>query len=156
MSGWFEDKGHLVRMASIFAAGIVVFLVLQAAFVPPGFGVYGHFRAGALDDNRDPALHPIRFAGRAACEDCHADVVQARAGSRHARIGCEACHGPSAVHAADPAASKGVRPDPRAVCIRCHSASASKPKGFPQVAVAEHAADGPCTACHRPHAPKIS
>ncbi len=156
MSGWFKDKEHLVRMASLFAVGIGAFLVLQYAFVPAGFGRYGHYRPGALDDNRDPAKHPVHYAGRAACEDCHGDVVEARKGSRHERIGCEACHGPSARHASNPTEVKPTRPDPRAVCIRCHSASASRPKAFPQVVVAEHADEGPCTSCHKAHAPKIS
>jgi hypothetical protein len=156
MSGWFKDKEHLVRMASLFAVGIGAFLVLQYVFVPPGFGKYGHYRAGALDDNRDLKRHPIHYAGRAACVDCHADVVEARKGSRHERIGCEACHGPSATHAANPSDARPIKPDPRAVCIRCHSASASRPKAFPQIVVADHADAGPCTSCHKAHAPKIS
>lgn len=156
MSGWFKDKEHLVRMASLFAVGIAAFLVLQHVFVPRGFGLYGHYRAGALDDARNPALHPVHYAGRAACADCHAEVVAARKGSRHEQVGCEACHGPAARHASDPGQVKPTLPDPRAVCIRCHSASASRPKGFPQVVVAEHADSGACTSCHQPHAPKVS
>jgi hypothetical protein len=156
MRGWFKDKEHLVRMASLFAVGIGTFLVLQVVFVPPGFGKYGHYRAGALDDNRDLKLHPIHYAGRAACEDCHGDIVEARKGSRHERIGCEACHGPAAAHAGNPSDVKPIKPDPRAVCLRCHSASASRPKSFPQVVVADHADAGPCTGCHKAHAPKIS
>lgn len=156
MSGWIKDKEHLVRMASLFALGIAAFLVLQFVFVPPGFGKYGHYRAGALDDARDPGLHPLHYAGRAACVDCHGEVVEARKGSRHERIGCEACHGPSARHAASPSEVTPPKPDPRAVCLRCHSASASRPKAFPQVIAADHADAGPCTSCHQPHAPKIS
>jgi hypothetical protein len=156
MSGWFKDKEHLVRMASLFAVGIGAFLVLQYLFVPPGFGQYGHYRAGALADNRDTGRHPLRYAGRAACEGCHVEVVEARKASRHEPIGCEACHGPSAAHASDPADVKPPKPDPRAVCIRCHSASASRPKAFPQVLVEEHAPEGPCTNCHQAHAPKVS
>ena len=156
MSGWFKDKEHLVRMASLFAVGIGVFFVLQYTFVPAGFGQYGHYRAGALDDNRDPVKNPLRYAGRAACEDCHADVVETRKGSRHEQIGCEACHGPAAKHVANPTDVKPAKPDPRAVCIRCHSASASRPKAFPQVIVADHAPEGECTNCHKAHAPKIS
>lgn len=156
MSGWIKDKEHLVRMASLFAVGIGTFLMLQHFFVPPGFGQYGHYRPGALDDNRSLALHPLRHAGRAACVECHADVVEARKGSRHERIGCEACHGPAAAHAANPGEVKPLRPDTRLVCIRCHSASASRPKAFPQVVVGDHAESGPCTACHQAHAPKIS
>ena len=151
MSG--KDGQHLVRMASLFVAGVVVFLVLRYLLVPVGFGVYGHYRAGALDDNR---ARPLQYAGRAACEACHDEVVQARVGSRHARIGCEACHGPGLKHAEAPDAAKPIRPDPRAVCLRCHSASASRPKTFPQVKVAEHSPEGPCTECHKAHAPKIS
>jgi hypothetical protein len=156
MSGWFKDKEHLVRMASLFAVGIAAFLVLQYLFVPEGFGRYGHYRAGALADNRDPGQHPLRYAGRAACADCHGDVVEARKGSRHEQIGCEACHGPAARHASNPSDVKPIKPDPRAICIRCHSASASRPKGFPQVLVDGHASEGACTACHNAHAPKIS
>jgi hypothetical protein len=156
MSGWFKDKEHLVRMASLFAVGIGAFLVLQHVFVPPGFGQFGHYRAGALVDARSPALHPVHYAGRAACEGCHDAVVTARKGSRHERIGCEACHGAAARHAARPSEAKPPLPDPRAVCIRCHSASASRPKAFPQVVVADHADAGPCTSCHQPHAPKVS
>ena len=157
MSGWFKDKEHLVRMASLFAVGIGAFLVLQYAFVPAGFGRYGHYRPGALDDNRDPAKHPVHYAGRAACEDCHGDVVEARKGSRHERIGCEACHGPLGQARVEsdgrssrpgrtraPSASAATRPAP------------AKPKAFPQVVVAEHAARGPVHRCHKAHAPKIS
>jgi len=156
MSRWFEDKEHLVRMASLFAVGIGVFLALQYLFVPPGFGQFGHYRAGALADNRDPGLHPLQYAGRAVCEDCHGDVVEARKGSRHDRVACEACHGPSARHASNPSDTKPPRPDARALCIRCHSTSASRPRGFPQVVVDDHAPQGPCTSCHKAHAPKVS
>jgi hypothetical protein len=39
MGRLFENKEHLVRMAALFAAGLVVFLVMQALLVPEGFGV---------------------------------------------------------------------------------------------------------------------
>jgi hypothetical protein len=153
MSGWLKDKEHLARMAGLFALGITAFLVLRSVMVPAGFGVYGHYRAGALDDARAIPLH---YAGHAACEDCHADVVAARAGSRHARIGCEACHGPLLSHVQAGGEKKPNRPDSRVVCARCHQTSPWKPKTFPQVVVAEHSPDGPCVACHKPHAPKMS
>ena len=37
--------------------------------VPSDFGVYGFYRAGALNDVK---ARPIAYAGRAACEECHA------------------------------------------------------------------------------------
>jgi len=153
MSGWLKDKEHLARMAALFAVGVVAFLLLRWFMVPVGFGRYGHFRPGALDDAR---ARPLHYAGRAACEDCHTDIVAARKGSRHERIGCEACHGALIKHAEAPGDVKPKLPDTRALCVRCHEASSWKPKTFPQVKVAEHADEGPCTACHKPHAPKIS
>ena len=146
------DKEHLGRMAGLFAVGLLVFFGLQWFMVPSGFGRYGHYRSGALDDNRDRPLH---YAGRAACEECHTDVVEARKGSRHERIGCEACHGPLATHAASPGEVKPALPDPRAICLRCHLANVARPRGFPQVQIPEHSEAGPCSACHKPHAPEI-
>ena len=154
MNGWLKDKEHLARMAGLFLLGIVAFLLFRAVMVPAGFGRYGHYRAGALDDIR---ARPLKYAGRTACEDCHADIVAARQGSRHAKIGCEACHGPSLKHVesggGDP---KPIKPDSRVLCARCHEASPWKPKSFPQVVVATHNPDAACIACHQPHAPKIS
>ncbi len=148
------DYTHLLRMAALFAVGVAAFVILRWAMVPADFGVYGHFRAGALQDNM---AHPIRFAGQAACLDCHTDIGEIRAKGRHAGVACEACHGPLARHAADPGTVTPEKPDPRKTCLICHTMSASKPHGFPQVDVAEHAPEGPCTACHeQPHNPKIS
>jgi hypothetical protein len=149
-----EDYLHLLRMAGLFVIGISTFLLLRWAMVPAGFGVYGHYRAGALDDNM---ARPVKFAGQAACIECHPGQAELRATGRHARVGCEACHGALAAHAAAPVQVKPIKPDPRKTCVICHTASISKPKSFPQVDPAEHAPEGPCTACHvQPHSPKIS
>jgi hypothetical protein len=153
MSGRFDDYAHVLRLVLIFAVGVAIFLVGRSWLVPDDFGVYGFFRAGALDDNR---ARPLVYAGRAACADCHVDVVEARRGSRHEAIGCESCHGPLAAHAAGEADAAPERPDPRLTCIRCHDARAGKPRNFPQVDVADHAPDGACSACHEPHRPGIS
>ena len=150
MGDLFRHGGHLIRVAGLFVAGVVAFLALQAFMVPKGFGVYGHYRAGALDDNR---ARPVVHAGRAACLDCHSDVGDVLAKGKHAAIGCEACHGPHAAHAADPSTAKAVRPDARVLCARCHLASVARPAAFPQVEPAEHAGKEACTSCHTPHSP---
>ncbi len=153
MSGRSTGKQHLVRMAGLFVLGVLAFLVLRWWMVPAGFGRYGHYRPGALDDVQ---ARPLHYAGRAACEECHTDVVAARQGSRHARIGCEACHGPLLAHVQAGGDKKPARPDSRVLCPRCHAASPWKPKTFPQVVAAEHSPEGSCVACHNAHAPKIS
>ena len=96
MSGPNRHYQHVLRMAGLFVIGIGSFFVLRAIFVPADFGVYGHYRAAALELNR---TKPLVYAGRDVCGDCHADIVEARAGGRHERIGCESCHGPAAAHA---------------------------------------------------------
>jgi predicted CXXCH cytochrome family protein len=147
----FKDAEHLVRVAALFLAGVVAFFVAQRLLVPAGFGQYGHYRAGALADNRD---RPVVFAGRAACEECHTDVAETKAKGRHARPACEACHGALAAHAADPSI-KPTRPDGRTLCLRCHTALVGRPASFPQIDVAEHAPKGACTECHATHDPGL-
>jgi hypothetical protein len=148
----FQDKEHLVRMAGLFLAGLAVFLVVRALLVPRDFHEYGHFRTGALADNSArAAVH----AGREACASCHPDVVEARKGSRHDAIGCEACHGASGAHAADPGV-KPARPEARSLCLGCHRKDPASPKNFPQVIPEDHMGGGACGTCHKPHHPRPS
>ena len=150
MNRFLKDKEHLFRMAALFAAGAVLFLIVRAVLVPKGFGLYGHYRAGALADNR---VRAPRFAGRAACIECHTDERDALKGGKHAGVGCEACHGALAKHAEDPSASKAVKPDPKTICFTCHLTNVAKPKKFPQMDPKNHFDGGACNGCHSPHAP---
>lgn len=143
-----RDAEHLVRLALLFAAGTVVFVVVRAIAVPADFGEYGHYRAGALDDVRE---RQPRFAGRAACAECHDVAVAELAGGGHSGVGCEACHGPLAAHAADP--GEAAAPAAVATCALCHAANQARPAGHPQVDVEAHAEGNACTDCHVPHAP---
>jgi len=150
MGDLFRHGRHLVRVVGLFSAGVAAFLVLQAIMVPKDFGVHGHYRAGALDDNR---ARPLVYAGRAACLDCHPEVGDVLGRGKHATVGCEACHGPHAAHAADPSTAAAVRPDSRVLCARCHQASVARPAAFPQVEAADHAGGEACATCHTPHSP---
>ena len=154
MGGPLRHAQHVIRMAGLFLAGVLAFLVLRSIFVPADFGTLGHYRASALTTNRDK---PLAYAGHAACAECHPDVVDKRAGQRHARVACEGCHGPSARHAAaEEGAPNPPRPDGRTTCLRCHERDASRPPAHPQITPAEHAPEGPCLACHDAHAPRLS
>jgi len=149
MSSRLRDVEHLFRVVGLFAVGLLVFVAARAMFVPADFGIHGYYRAGALDDAR---AHEIVFAGRTACPECHDDAVATGA---HARVGCEACHGGQAAHAADPSSAVPERLDAGRLCLRCHRSSGSKPRWFPQVDADEHAGGEGCDACHAPHHPKI-
>lgn len=149
MAGRFGDQKHLIHMAGVFAVGGLLFVLMRGVLVPADFGELGHYRASALDDNRE--VSPS-FAGREACADCHDDAAATLSAGSHAGVGCEACHGAWARHAADP--GEVVPEVPTAeVCAVCHARRVAKPDWFPQVDSAEHSGGDPCTDCHEAHSP---
>jgi len=145
----FHDSQHLVRMAGLFVIGTTAFFVVRAMMIPDDFGVYGHFRAGAIDDN---ARRVLAYAGREACAECHEEEFDTVGGNRHAGVHCESCHGPLAAHAADPMAELVELPKIEQLCLRCHSKSTARPAFFPQVD-SEHSEGESCDACHQSHQP---
>lgn len=148
----FKDKEHLVRMAGIFALGILLFLVLQLALVPDTFGLYGHYRAAAIgDEGRKPVAH----AGRASCARCHAAVADAQKAGKHATLGCEGCHGPLVKHAAAPSRVKPPKLASTKLCPACHEKNIARPDWLKQVNSAEHSGGEACDMCHQPHAPQM-
>jgi len=147
----FKDTEHLFRLASVFLIGVVVFVLVRGTLVPKTFGQYGHFRGSAM---QEIAARPVAYAGHQSCETCHTEVLEMKAKGKHAHVACESCHGPLANHADDPSI-KPVKLDAAVLCARCHEASSSKPKWFPQVATEEHSSGVPCDTCHQPHSPVI-
>src|SRR5690242_862378 len=125
-----REAAHLVRLVALFAAALVVFLLVRRQIVPATFGQYGHFRGSVLEELRS---RPVVFAGRTTCEVCHEDQLKVLTASKHGGVACEACHGPQAKHAGDPSASKPVLPDTKVLCAQCHEANAAKPRWFPRV-----------------------
>jgi predicted CXXCH cytochrome family protein len=127
-----------------------LFVILRAALVPEGFGVYGHYRAGALADN---AARPIAYGGQAACVECHADTADIKRPGAHAPVSCEACHGPLARHAAGEPITP---PKPgRNLCLGCHAKIAGRPAWMKQIVARDHAGEEACATCHQPHTPRI-
>lgn len=147
-----KDAGHLFRMASLFAVGLIVFMVLRSALVPRSFGQYGHFRGDAIGEIK---ARPIAYAGHGTCETCHSDVLEVKAKGKHTHVACESCHGPLAKHADDPTSVQPEKLDTKVLCVRCHEANSAKPKSFPQVVSEDHSAGLACNECHKPHSPVI-
>ena len=145
-----KDAAHLLRLVGLFAAGIVVFLLIRQVLVPPGFGKYGHFRPAAMEEIRS---RPMSFAGRTTCEMCHEEQLKILQSGKHAKVGCEACHGAQAQHANDSTTYKPVLPVAHVLCPVCHQANSAKPKNFPQVVAEDHSGGAECTVCHNPHRP---
>jgi hypothetical protein len=147
-----KDAGHLLRFAFLFVLAFAVFLVVRHFVVPKSFGEYGHYRGAAI---AEIAARPVKFAGHDTCETCHADILDAKKTGKHAHVNCEACHGPLANHANDPSIAS-AKLDTAILCVRCHAASAAKPKDFPQVDAEQHSAGVPCETCHKPHDPALT
>jgi hypothetical protein len=148
----FKDIEHLLRLAGLFALGLLLFLVVRAALVPEGFGEFGHFRSGSLLDNRERS---VSLAGRDACADCHSDAADALSQGRHGAVGCESCHGALAGHLDDPSDVVPVLPDPVQLCPVCHQNNVAMPEDFPQIDVADHSGGLSCTECHEAHRPGL-
>ncbi|HET9837122.1 MAG TPA: multiheme c-type cytochrome [Candidatus Angelobacter sp.] len=148
----FKDANHLFRLAAVFAAGFLIFLLVRGFLVPRSFGQYGHYRGDALAEIKK---QPPNYAGHEACEACHSDVLEQKVKGKHVRVNCEACHGPLARHAEDPGGTTPEKLDTAKLCVRCHEANAGKPKWFPQVVSVDHSAGLACGECHKPHTPAI-
>ena len=148
-----RDYVHVLRMALVFAVATASFLIWRAWMVPADFGVYGHYRAGAITEIA--ARTPV-YAGQAECVACHDQVQQERVAGRHGAIACEACHGPLGQHARGESDVAPIRPSTRGVCLTCHTSRVGMPAAFPKVIVNEHSDAGPCTDCHKAHTPGVS
>jgi predicted CXXCH cytochrome family protein len=148
----FRDVEHLFRLAAIFLAAVVVFLIARAILVPADFGVYGHYRASAVDDEM---ARRVVHAGQTVCAGCHTDIVEIRAAAKHASVACETCHGPQAAHAEAPDVVKPRLPEMASLCIGCHAARTGKPEWYPTVDVAEHSGGESCATCHTSHDPRL-
>ena len=141
---------QLVVLGVIGALMITGFFGMRALFVPKSFGVYGHYRADAIDDVKNL---PISYAGTKACGDCHEDETKVKAQGFHRTVACEVCHGPAAAHIEDPGTVKPSAPRERGLCPLCHNYSPSRPTGFPQILTSQHNPGKPCMTCHKPHDP---
>ena len=148
-----KDAAHLLRLAAVLAAGLLLFVVLRSFLVPKTFGEYGHYRGAALQEVRS---QPINYEGHETCEACHSEVLDQKSKGKHVHVNCESCHGPLARHADDPTGAKPVKLNTANLCVRCHEANAAKPKRFPQVVSADHSAGLACNECHQPHSPAIA
>lgn len=142
-----EQATRLIVILGLFVAALVT---ARAVLIPDDFGTYGHFRAGAIEEN---ASIPIKYAGQVACADCHDDVVEVKSEGYHRGVACEVCHGPAAAHVDDDESVDLRVPRERGYCPLCHEYLPSRPTGFPQVVAASHNPVLPCIQCHDPHDP---
>jgi len=139
---------QVTRLALTTLVIVALFLVARSLLVPPSFGQYGHYRGEAL---REIAAREPYWAGRGACDDCHADHVKKVAGAEHKGLSCEDCHGPSRAHVENPEVKLPKMAFGQ--CVRCHEASPSRAAWLHQINSHNHYTGQGCTECHAPHQP---
>ena len=143
---------QIISLGILIFMLLAVFIVARNFFVPPSFGLYGHYRAKAVDENREKE---IKYAGSKNCADCHDDIYNLKAKSYHKDVSCEVCHGPAAEHADDPSESVPKLPHNRDSCTICHNYNLARPTGFPQIITDRHNPGKFCTNCHKAHNPML-
>jgi len=142
---------QLARLLVVFAVLTGGLVVTRHLLIPKTFGQRGHYRAAAVTTIQEL---PVRYAGREACADCHADIVGLHGKGRHQTVSCEVCHGPAAAHTLAPVENQLPAPRKRAYCPLCHGYDPSRPTGFPQIDPVSHNPMKPCITCHNPHQPE--
>ncbi len=141
---------QMTRLGIVVAVIVAAVLLLRFVILPESlFSARPHQVATVGREMAKPQHH----AGVAVCRECHEEEFQEKYGGKHRNIGCENCHGPSAVHAADPGAEKPRKPREREDCLVCHAYDASRPNGFPQVDPQQHRPGKRCVTCHEGHDP---
>ena len=143
-----------VNRIVLLAIGIVgSYLVARVFLTPASFNEkgYGWYRKDAL---AEVATHDRAYAGKKACEECHAEEVKKVSLGIHKTLSCEGCHGPGEAHAGNPDnGDVKMQVLNFSHCVRCHEANPSRPKWHKQIVSKDHYAGTKCTECHVPHSP---
>ncbi len=141
-----EQMARILFVFLLFIAG-VLFLRYE---LPPSIKDTSIHVKSTLE--REMA-RPIRYAGSAACADCHEEYELKKKGY-HKNLSCETCHGAAKGHTENPTEIKPVVPNKREFCVSCHAYDPSRPTGFPQINPTMHNPPQLCATCHNPHDPK--
>ena len=105
------------RLSILLLVVVIVFIIATSLLTPKDFGLVGHYRAGAIQNNADKIM---QYAGQETCADCHDDLWKTKNSSYHKNLSCEVCHGPSANHVNEPDQFKPEKPRDRSFCPVCH------------------------------------
>lgn len=151
-------KDFLNRIPEQALRVVVLFLVLVAVlFIIRQFILPAEMKDTDLQKitaTHREAAKEIKYAGGAACGQCHEKEPEMKQRGYHRDLSCESCHGAAQKHADNPADVKPSSPKKRDYCSYCHRYNSSRPTGFPQINPDTHNPRKPCVTCHNPHNPK--
>lgn len=151
-------KSHVLRPLWVAIAFVALILTARYILVPKDFGVqgesftYNFHRASNVEEWKN--MPAVKYLGREVCAECHGEQAEALAGSGHAVIQCENCHGPGQDHPqTENPATMSIDRD-RTLCLRCHADLGYAAGGravIPGIDPADHNGDKECAGCHNPH-----
>ena len=155
-------NSHVKRAVLGLVGMAIIGVVFKIVLTPESFGVYGHYRADAIEEE---ANIEIRHWTNAPCFSCHAHEANIHLNGTHKTISCEFCHGPYADHITD-GKKTGALPvkkgeEIKTLCLRCHNkAIQARPEAvIKTVTMPDHLKDQnvklthTCNQCHHVHAP---
>ena len=69
MPKWSQSiPDQITRLAVLVVLIVAAFLIIRPLLIPEGFGTYGHFRKGAMDDE---VSKTFKYAVKASGVECH-------------------------------------------------------------------------------------
>lgn len=153
---------HIIGVViSVLIVAIIGFMV-KAQLVPESFGIYGAYRAEAIDEE---AHRTVRHGTSASCFGCHPYEATSHLEGDHKTISCEFCHGTYADHVAK-GKKTGTLPVKKGteittLCLRCHNTEikARSTIVIKTVGMPDHLSNQNvkvthiCNQCHYVHAP---
>jgi hypothetical protein len=92
-----KDKSHIVKIFSLIGAFLIVFIVVDRILQPDSFGLHGHYRWNANNENQ--ALKIVNQNIK-VCKECHEDIYQLHEKDAHNSVPCVDCHGAGDLHVA--------------------------------------------------------
>jgi len=136
--------------------------LFKGLLLPDSFGVYGNYRADAINDAVEV---PLRHGTNDSCFKCHSFEAKIHKAGLHKTISCEFCHGTYADHVQGDKKT-GALPvktgnQITTLCLRCHNTEikARSEKVIKTVALPDHLErqqvklTHTCNQCHHVHAP---
>jgi hypothetical protein len=142
-----------VRIIVVFIVLAAVLFVVRQFIIPPEMKDMTLIHTATMEREADKE---IKYAGAAACSQCHEKQQEVKKTGYHRDLSCESCHGAAQKHVDNPTEVKPTSPRKRDYCVYCHSYNSSRPTGFPQINPETHNPRKPCITCHNPHNPKPS
>ncbi|MBF0112927.1 MAG: hypothetical protein HQK74_09380 [Desulfamplus sp.] len=156
---------HAMRIILVVISVVAVSgvgLLVKAQLIPKSFGLYGAYRADAIDEE---AQRVVRHGTNASCFGCHPYEAKTHLKGDHKTISCEFCHGTYSDHVnngkkiADLPVKKGG--EITTLCLRCHNTEikARSTIVIKTVAMPDHLEQQKvklthnCNQCHNVHAP---